>query len=261
MTRQLYELKHPLYPHPELLKWYADHKMAYKPYPGSYDDQYNQWYQLARADHDQSGAPIRDIYREVQQIIRLKSASKDYLLIAENLIGTDHQNNVVDFFHTYGSYQKPGFRTMYNYDTKQSNTVFSGQVQTIYFIDFDKKLLENLYEYGPDNLDIGLYVQAGSTQYGGRGFYSYDEFKNLSLPELAEIGRTGKGMFAQKVVTVPSSEMATEYKASGGTTGSTTGTAAMSPQTWHEFQEFKRWKEQSEKQKQQQQQTQSQQKR
>ena len=254
MTRQLYELKHPLYPHSELLKWYAEHNMKYTPYPGSYDDQYNQWYQLVRADHDTSGAPSRDIYQEVQQIIRLKSASKDYLLVAEHLIGEDHQHNPVDFFHTKGTYIKPGFRTMYNYDTKTASTVFSGQVQTVYFIPFDKMLLEKLYQAGPDDLDIGLYVNAGSVQYGGRGFYTYDEFKNLGLEDLAEKGRTGKGMFAQKYTPVSSDELAREYKAIGHNT-STGAQETISPQTWHEFLEFKKWKETSQKQQLQQHQT------
>ena len=248
MTRQLYELKHPLYPHPDLLAWYAQNKMKYVPYPGSYDDHYNQWYQLVRADHDQSGAPKRDIYREVQQIIRIKSASKEYIMIAEHLIGEDHQHNPVDFFHTYGTYQRPGFRTMYNYDTKQASTIFSGQVQTVYFIPFNVQYLENLYKAGPDDLDIGLYVYAGEVQYGGRGFYTYDEFKNLKLEELAEIGRTGKGMFSQKYTSVPTDELAKEYHSLGVKPSTTTTVDNIPPQTWHEFLEFRKWKEQSQRQ-------------
>ena len=36
-----------------------------------------------------------------------------------------------------------------------------------------------------------------SKQYGGRGFYTYDEFRDSTLEELARIGREGKGMFTQ----------------------------------------------------------------
>ena len=249
MTRQLYELKHPLYPHPDLLRHYQQNNMKYTPYPGSFDDQYHQWYQLVKADQDTNqSVPKRPIYQEVQQIIRLKSASKDYILVAENLIGTDHQNNTIPFFHTRGSYQKPGFRTMYNYDTKTSNTVFSGEVQTVYFIPYDKKELENLFDLGPEDQDIGLYINVGSVQYGGRGFYTYDEFKNLSLQQLAEIGRTGKGMFQQQYTQTPTNELSKELRALG---------QSVPPSTWHEFQEFQKWKEQSQKQQQQVQSTKS----
>ena len=44
-------------------------------------------------------------------------------------------------------------------------------------------------------MDIELLVNVGSKQYGGRGFYTYEEFRDATLEELARIGREGKGMF------------------------------------------------------------------
>jgi hypothetical protein len=237
MTRKLYDLKHPLYPHHDLLKYHNDHKIVYHPYQGAYDDAYNQWYQLVRADHDFSGAPLRPITREISQIIRLKSSGQEYLLYSETLFGQDHENNTIPFFHTYGQYMKPAFKTVYNYELKQANTIRSGGVETVFFLPFNKDLMEELYSAGPDNMDIELLVNVGSKQYGGRGFYTYDEFRDLALEELARIGREGKGMFTTAVTSVPSGTMAAELKASGA------GTSQQQQQLWKEFQEFQKFKQ------------------
>jgi len=236
MTRQLYELKHPLYPHHDLLKYHQDHKIEYHPYQGSYDDAYNNWYQLVRADHDISGAPKRPIYREISQILRLKSSGREYLVYSETLYGLDHENNQIPFFHTYGQYLKPGFKTVYNYETKQANTLRSGQIETVYFLDFDKKLIDELYNAGPDDKDIELLINVGSKQYGGRGFYTYEEFRDSPLEELARIGREGKGMFAQMTSNVPVGTMSAELKASGQS------------KLYQEFMEFQKWKQQQSQQ-------------
>jgi hypothetical protein len=239
MTRKLYNLQHPLYPHHELLKYHNDHKIVYQPYQGAYDDAYNQWYQLVRADHDFSGAPLRPITREISQIIRLKSSGQEFLLYSETLYGQDHENNTIPFFHTYGQYMKPAFKTVYNYELKQANTIRSGGVETVFFLPFNKDLIEELYSAGPDNMDIELLVNVGSKQYGGRGFYTYEEFKESTLEELARIGREGKGMFTTAVTSVPSGTMAAELKASG------TVTSQQQQQLWKEFQEFQKFKNQN----------------
>lgn len=240
MTRKLYELKHPLYPHPDLIKYHEDHKILYQPYQGSYDDAYKNWYQLVRADHDFSGAPIRPIYREISQIIRLKSSGQEYLLYGETLYGQDHENNTIPFFHTHGQYIKPGFRTVYNYDTRTANTIRNGQLETVYFIPLRKETLNELYECGPDDKDIELLVNVGSKQYGGRGFFTYEEFRDATLEELARIGREGKGMFTQPISNVPTGTMTAELRASG------------QAQLWKEFQEFQKFKQQQNQQGQQQ---------
>jgi hypothetical protein len=242
MTRKLYDLKHPLYPHPDLLKYHNDHKIVYQPYQGAYDDAYNQWYQLVRADHDFSGAPIRPIMREISQIIRLKSSGNEYLLYGETLYGQDHENNTIPFFHTYGQYMKPAFKTVYNYELKQANTIRSGGVDTVFFIPFDKGLVEELYTAGPDDKDIELLVNVGSKQYGGRGFYTYEEFRDASLEELARIGREGKGMFTTAVSNVPVGTMTAELRALG--TGSSKSSQEQQ-QLWKEFQEFQKFKNQN----------------
>ena len=237
MTRQLYELKHPLYPHPDLLKYHNEHGIQYRPSQGSYDSAYNNWYQLVRADHDLSGAPKRPIYREISQIIRLRSSSKEYLLFSETLYGQDHEYNTIPFFHTYGMYSKPTFKKVFNYETKQSSTLLAGGNDTIYFIPFDKKLLDELYTAGPDDKDIELllYVGAvGSKQYGGRGFWSYEDFRDLQFEELARQGREGKGMFTQPVSQIPVGTMAQELRASGGNNSS---------QLYNEFLEFQKFKQ------------------
>ena len=83
-------------------------------------------------------------------------------------------------------------------------------------------------------MDIELLVNVGSKQYGGRGFYTYQEFKDSSLEDLARlgfytyqefkdssledlarIGREGKGMFTQPTSNVPVGTMTAELKASG----------------------------------------------
>lgn len=237
MTRKLYDLKHPLYPHPTLLKYHNDHKIVYQPYQGSYDDAYNQWYQLVRADHDFSDAPIRPIYSEISQIIRMKSSGQEFLLYSETLYGQDHENNTIPFFHTYGQYLKPAFKTVYNYELKQANTIRSGGVETVYFIRFNKNLVNELYEAGPDNMDIELLVNVGSKQYGGRGFFTYEEFRDSSLEELARIGREGKGMFTQPTSNIPTGTMTAELKALGG------ATTQQQQQLWKDFQEFQKFKQ------------------
>lgn len=236
MTRQLYDLKHPLYPHKDLLAYHNQHKIQYQPYQGAYDDAYNQWYQLVRADHDFSGAPIRPIYREISQIIRLKSSGQEYILYGETLYGQDHENNTIPFFHTYGQYMKPFFKTVYNYELKQANTIRSGGVETVYFLHLNKHLIDELYNAGPDDRDIELLVNVGSRQYGGRGFFTYEEFRDLPLEELARIGREGKGMYTQLTSNIPTGSMATELKTlqATGTTNTT---------LWKEFQEFQKFKQ------------------
>lgn len=237
MTKQPYELEHPLYPHKDLRELHNKHKIQYLPAQGAYDDAYNDWYQLVRADHDLSGAPKRPMYREVSQIIRLKSSGQDYLLIGETIIGYDHENNPIPFFHTYGRYIKPFFRTVYNYETKRANTIRSGQNETVYFIKYDdKSLMDTLYECGPDDNDIELLVNVGSKQYGGRGFFTYDEFRDLKLEELGRIGREGKGMFTTAQTNIPSGTMIAQLKAEGGTN-------AEQQKLWNEFQEFTKFKQ------------------
>ena len=239
MTRQLYELKHPLYPHQDLLAYHVKNKIAYQPYQGAYDDAYNQWYQLVRADHDFSGAPIRPIYREISQIIRLKSSGQEYILYGETLYGQDHENNTIPFFHEYGQYMKPAFKTVYNYELKQANTIRSGGVETVYFLKYDKGLIDELYHSGPDDKDIELLVNVGSRQYGGRGFFTYDEFRDSPLEELARIGREGKGMYTTLTSNIPTGSMASELKSLG-----TAATATTNPTLWKEFQEFQKFKSQ-----------------
>ena len=242
MTRQPYELKHPLYPHPDLLNYYLSKKVKYEPRPGSYDDTYYNWYQLVRADHDISGAPIRPIEREVQQIIRLKASGKEYLMYSEYLYGQDHEYLQKPFFHQYGSYQKPGFRTTYNYDTKTSSVIPTGQLETIYFIPYDPKEIEILYNAGPDDQDIELLVNAGPKQYGGRGFFTYNEFRDLELDELARMGRDGKGKFTTVTSKVATNEMTAELY-------NVTDKNNMNPQQqaklYAEFQAFQRFKAQN----------------
>jgi hypothetical protein len=241
MTRQLYELKHPLYPHPDLLKYYQEHKIKYEPQQGSYDDAYKIWYQLVRADHDISGAPLRPIYREVSQIIRMKASGKEYLLYSENLYGQDHEYVTKPFFHQYGSYQKPGFRRYYNYDTKTANVVKSGPLETIYFIPYSAKTIDELYECGPDDMDIELLVNVGSKQYGSRGFYRYEEFRDMELEDLARVGRDGKGMFQTTTTKIPAGTMAAELYNISGPTGNF-GASQQQSNLYKEFQEFQKWK-------------------
>ena len=95
MTRKLYNLQHPLYPHHDLLKYHNDHKIVYHPYQGAYDDAYNQWYQLVRADHDFSGAPLRPITREISQIIRLKSSGQEFYCILRHY--SDRTTKIIQF--------------------------------------------------------------------------------------------------------------------------------------------------------------------
>jgi hypothetical protein len=238
MTRQLYELKHPLYPHPDLLRYYQDHKILYVPQQGSYDSTYNNWYQLVRADHDISGAPKRPIYREISQIVRFKSSGKEFLQYGETLYGFDHENNQIPFFHTYGSYLKPVFKNTYNYEERKAYTIIAGGNETIHFIEFDKKLLEELYAAGPDDQDIELLVNVGSKQYGGRGFYSYDEFRDSPFEELATKGREGKGMFTQPIIQTPAGTLSAELKAAGGLGG-----GQQQSQLYKEFLEFQKFKQ------------------
>jgi len=237
MTKQPYELDHPLYPHKDLLEYHNKHKIQYVSPQGSYDEAYNDWYQLVRADHDISGAPKRPIYREVSQIIRLKSAGQDYLLISETLTGFDHENTPQPFFHTYGRYEKPYFRTVYNYDLKRASTIRSGGNDTIYFIKYDKSLIDTLYDCGPDDKDIELLVNVGSKQYGGRGFFTYEEFRDLSLEELGRIGREGKGMFTTAQTNIPMGTMISQLKAEG--------TSLEQQKLWNDFQEFTKFKQQT----------------
>jgi hypothetical protein len=218
------------------MKHHLDHKIQYISSAGSYDDAYNEWYQLVRADHDSSGAPKRPIYREISQIIRLKSVDQDYLLIGETLIGFDHENNPIPFFHTYGRYSKPYFRTVYNYELKRANTIRSGQSETVYFLKYDdKNLMDTLYTCGPDDQDIELLVNIGSKQYGGRGFFTYDEFRNLTLEELGRIGRKGKEMFSTTTTNVPVGSMISQLKAEG--------TSVEDQKLWNEFREFQKFKQ------------------
>jgi hypothetical protein len=236
MTKQLYELKHPLYPHPDLLAYHLQHKIGYQPHQGAYDDAYKNWYQLVRADHDFSGAPIRPIYREISQIIRIKSSGQDYVLYSETLYGQDHENNVVPFFHTYGQYMKPSFKTVYNYETRQANTLRSGQIETVFFINYDAALIDELYRAGPDDKDIELLVNVGSRQYGGRGFFTYDEFRDSKIEELARIGREGKGMYTTLQSNIPTGTIQQELKAAGTST-------QQQSQLYKEFLEFQKFKQ------------------
>jgi hypothetical protein len=178
--------------------------------------------------------------REISQIIRLKSSGQEYILYGETLFGQDHENNTIPFFHTYGQYMKPAFKTVYNYELKQANTIRSGGVETVYFLPLNKELIEELYEAGPDNMDIELLVNVGSKQYGGRGFYTYEEFRDSSLEELARIGREGKGMYTQPTSNVPTGTMTAELRASSGSGSATTSVQQQS--MWKEFLEFQKFK-------------------
>ena len=133
---------------------------------------------------------------------------------------------------------KPAFKTVYNYELKQANTIRSGGVETVYFLPLNKQLMQELYEAGPDNMDIELLVNVGSKQYGGRGFYTYEEFQDSSLEELARIGREGKGMYTQPTSNVPTGTMTAELRAAGGSSTS----PAQQQTLWKEFLEFQKFK-------------------
>lgn len=246
MTRQLYELEHPLYPHKDLRKHHEIHKVDYVSQHGTYDDAYRNWYQIVRADHDVSGAPKRPIYREISQIMRQKSSGKEFLTYGETLIGFDHENNPVPFFHTYGTYTKPFFRTTYNYEQQKAYTIRSGQSELVYFIEYTPELLDELYAAGPDNMDIELLVTVGSVQYGGRGFYTYNEFRDLPLEELARMGREGKGQFPTNTTNIPVGTMISQLKHEGFDINKE-DTAELQ----REFAEFVKWKNQQQQQQQQ----------
>ena len=247
MTKQLYELKHPLYPHPDLIGYHTQHKILYMPQQGAYDDAYRNWYQLVRADHDFSGAPKRPIYREISQIIRLKSSGQEFIMYSETLIGQDHENNSIPFFHTYGQYPKPAFKTVYNYETRQANTLRSGQIETVYFIKYDPYLIDELVNAGPDDRDIEFLVNVGSRQYGGRGFFTPEEFRDSKLEELARIGREGKGMYTTLQSNVPTGNVSSELKSL-----STSLSPAQQSQMYKEFMEFQKFKQGQQQQQQQQ---------
>lgn len=234
MAKTLYQLKHPLYPHPDLIAHYIQHNSTYVSPPSSYDSSYKWWYQLVRADHDVSGAPIREIYREVTSIKRIKIGGKEYVEIGEYLIGEDHQHVKQNFYHQYGSYLKPGFRTVYNYETKQASTILTGQNETIYFIPYTKKAIEDAYESGSESVDVELKVQVGPRKYGGRGFFSFEEFRDLSIEELARMGATGKGMYKQIDTKIPMNVLASESRA--------LGKVPLDQALIQEFEEFTRWK-------------------
>ena len=55
----------------------------------------------------------------------MKSSGQEYLLYGETLYGQDHENNTIPFFPTFGQYMKPSFKTVYNYELKQANTIRS----------------------------------------------------------------------------------------------------------------------------------------
>lgn len=186
-----YNLKHPLYPIPELKKLHDDNNIKYD--KNQFDTNYENWYNLVRRDSE-SGVPKRPIFQKITQIYRVKRGKKEFLIYNEELIGTDHEHNTEVFSHLYGRYKKPSFRRVYDYKTKSVTVTKEGDVEDVYFIPFSKKKLDELYEAIPEGVEPSLIVHTGVRRYGGTGIFTMEEFRDLPFEDLVKIAFTGRGL-------------------------------------------------------------------
>ena len=86
-------------------------------------------------------------------------------------------------------------------------------------------------------------VNVGSRQYGGRGFFTPEEFRNDKLEELARIGREGKGMYTTLQSNVPTANVSSELKSLNATSS-----PAQQSQLYKEFLEFQKFKQSQQQQ-------------
>ena len=210
-TAKEYKLpKQPLYPIPELIQHIKANNQEYNPDRFPYDNNYNDWIKAVKGYSKIEGSPSYPITREISQIVRLKKGGQEYILYYEILTGKDYYQNPLPFTHKVGKYKKPLYRKQYNYRTGEVNTIPLNKKEIVYTVKYSKKLINELYKYAIEGKDIQLLIKVGDRSYGGGGFYTLEEFRDLSLEELARIGREGKNMFARLEVKIPDNTLAKE---------------------------------------------------
>ena len=202
--------KKPIYPIPELKEHIDANNQGYNPDRYPYDNNYTDWVKAVQGYSKMDGAPKYPITREITQIVRQTYGGKEYLTYYEILTGKDYYQNPLPFTHKYGKYKKPIYRKQFNYKQNTVNIIPTGKNETRFFIPYSPKTVDELYKYAPDDRDIQLVIKVGDRSYGGGGFFTKEEFRDLSIEELARIGREGKNMFARLEVKIPDNEYAKE---------------------------------------------------
>ena len=164
---------------------------SYKTVRQNYKDHDADYFESANESNEriffklvkQSGKPVT---RKITQVVRLKSAGKDYVYYHETL---ESQNNIgkkITHSRVIGFHKKPEFEPVIS-DGGDVISASTSDFETIYEIPFSAPLLEQEIEpYMIDN--VSLVIKALGRNYSG---FSYDQFKTLSFDELITYGKYG----------------------------------------------------------------------
>jgi hypothetical protein len=199
-NKNIYEIETPLYPLPELVKYYTENGFDYNyvydkhvdMFP--YDRQWHDWWRAVKQVAKARKLQTEPIKREVTVIYRYKVGDKEKLVWSERFIGIDTKTGKnTTFKHLRGVYWRHIIETEYNEATDNYEPKLKGQVK-IYSIDYKPEMLDELFRYAPINDPQELHVVVMNNTYAGNGFFNREEYKNLTIENLCRIALAAKGL-------------------------------------------------------------------
>jgi hypothetical protein len=178
------ELKHPLYPRPELLALHQENNYRYA--EKTIDKKYNRWYNKVKKKPTKITSLVTQIYR-----VRVLNSSGEKIMYHEILTGLDHNDNELDFDHLAGRWERPIFRKQYDEETDEVISQEIKDHEIIYDIPYSPEKILELASRAPSDT-LSLVIQNGAKKWSS-GF-TIEEFAYVPFEALEEKGRTGKAI-------------------------------------------------------------------
>lgn len=144
MPEVKYDLKHPLCPHPEVIRVYQENKFKYE--KTVHDREYEQWHdEVKKVGKISTG----EITRLIFQMFRINRMGQDYIFYDAFLYGTDKTGNKKSFYHSFGRYEEPIFNK--KIDQRTDEIISHELVDKVmtYEYQYTPKLFDSLLEEAP----------------------------------------------------------------------------------------------------------------
>lgn len=190
MVNKPYELKHPLYPHPLAVAFCESKGMQYEPFIGSYDYQYQKFYDACLKDVIEGTAEKRPIWHYIPAVYRYRAMEGEKLYYSEVIQTTDQFGIVYTFTHIVGKYQTGHIDTYYDYRERTPKKRYTGVIEDHYYIDYEPQKVLDLAEAAQDNKHQQYYIVNNTLKkYTHLTFFTAKTFAFMDFDDLFEIAR------------------------------------------------------------------------
>jgi hypothetical protein len=192
------EVRHPLYPRPDLLALYKENNYPYQ--EKTVDKKYAKWYAKVKKKQNKITSLVTQVYR-----VRVLNTVGEKIMYHETLTGLDHNDNELEFDHLAGRWERPIFRKQYDEET---DDVISQEIkdhETVYDIPYTPEKILELTTRAPSDT-LSMVIQNGAKKWGG--MYTIDEFAYAPFEALEEKGRTAKPIELEVGAKTPSKQKA-----------------------------------------------------